>query len=191
MEQIIKECAEQAKDVKVYNNPLFPPSLYYRFFKLLASRIKPSLSVELGVCGGGGSLHLALGYPRGQVVGIDHSWDHPEQISHIRKACPNFKFIIGDSCKEAQRVYFDYGHVDILFIDTDHTRETTLREFNTWKPYLKKDAIVCFDDLFRPGMDDTFKSLPGTKLYLNHLKGGERNDDPVQEGGFGVIYDIP
>ena len=38
----------------------FPPSPYYRFFKVLTAIKKPHLSVELGLCGGGGSYHLAI-----------------------------------------------------------------------------------------------------------------------------------
>ena len=49
----------------------FPPSPYDRFLRVLAENVHPSLSVELGLCGGGGSFHLCQGWPGGTVVGVE------------------------------------------------------------------------------------------------------------------------
>ena len=76
--------------------------------------------------------------------------------------------------------------MDILFIDTDHTYDRTMGEFTAWKPFLSKKAIVCLDDLFRPGMEDAWNELPGTKIRLDHLHDGQYPEG----GGFGVIYNI-
>ena len=68
-EILLKEIAAQALNESAYPDPRFPPSEYYKFLKLLARYQQPNLSVELGVCGGGGSLHLAMGWQQGIVVG--------------------------------------------------------------------------------------------------------------------------
>ena len=75
-EKTIKQWAAQALTILPYPDPRFPPSPYYRFLRVAAQQMRPRLSVELGVCGGGGSLHLALGYGAGKVIGIDIADDH-------------------------------------------------------------------------------------------------------------------
>jgi len=188
MKELLTKLAEQAMGGPVYDNPLFPPSPYYRFFRLLAAELKPKLSVELGVCGGGGSLHLALGHPRGKVIGVDFQYDHPEQIEHIKETCKNFHFWGGDSILSALQIrgskLAKALDVDILFIDTDHTYDRTLAEFKAWRYYLSKNAVVCFDDLFRPGMEEAWNEIPGKKLRFDFLHSGQYPEG----GGFGVAY---
>jgi hypothetical protein len=63
--RIAKQAALSPPMVDHYPEPgsekvTFPPSPYYRFLKLIAEEIGSRLSVELGLCGGGGSLHLAM-----------------------------------------------------------------------------------------------------------------------------------
>jgi len=192
MRGILDKLAQEAITEDVYYNTDFPPSMYYRFLKLLAQEFKPKLSVELGVSGGGGSLHLAMGHT-GQVVGIDFQSDHVERIKHIEQNYPNFEFMLDDSVIVAPKVFQKYGKVDILFIDTDHTYERTMREFNTWKPYLSERAIVCFDDLFRhhpndvKSMEDAWNDINGFKARYDHLHDGTY----PHGGGFGVIYFNP
>lgn len=180
-ESSLRHWANQALAEKPYPNPLFPPSPYYRFLRVLAQQLQPKLSVELGVCGGGGSLHLALGHPGGRVVGVDMQYDHDEQLKHIYGVCPNFHFWLGDSVEDAPRIVSDFGKPQILFIDTVHTFEATLREFEAWHPYLDDKHIVCFDDLLRAEMGNIWDVLPSPKLRLDELH-------PTAEGGFGVIW---
>ena len=180
--EILQDLAHEARtngDL-TYPDPRFPASTYYRFLMLLAKKIKSRLSVELGVCGGGGSLHLALGNPKKKTIGVDGTRDsYPENIDHVESVCPNFVFWLGDSSESAAPIYEKYGEVDLLFIDTDHTEGSTMREWNAWHPFLSKKAIVCLDDLNRPGMMNIFKALPGEHLWIEDF-GGE----------FGVIWNI-
>jgi len=167
----------------IYPDPRFPPSLYYRFFRLLAAHVQPRYSVELGVCGGGGSLHLALGWPYGRVIGIDLGDEfYAEQIEHIRQTCPNFTFWQVDSVFAASCV--GDIRVDILFIDTTHTYEQTMAEFNAWLPLMQPGGIVMLDDLFRPGMDRAWEEVQGDKIRLDRLHVGGGGADT---GGFGVV----
>ena len=176
--------AYQARAVPIYHNPAFPPSLYYRFFRLLAGYHKPRLSVELGLCGGGGSLHLALGWSWGQVVGVDMSNEYPDNVKYLNEHYPNFRFWRGDSVASAPEIYREYGEVDILFVDTTHTYEQTMAEWGAWQPYLSRRAVVCLDDLHRPGMAGAWAQMPDPKLRLDFLHDG----DPGIGGGFGVIW---
>lgn len=183
-EAVFREWARLALSEKPYPSPLFPPSPYYRFLKVLAENLRPALCLELGVCGGGGSLHMALGNPAGHVVGVDIARDHEEQMVHIETHCPNFRFWLGDSVMAAREVYGQYGACGLLFVDTIHEYARTLAEYRAWWPYMAtENAVICFDDLFRPGMQDAWDALPGNKLRLDFLHNGAENG-----GGFGVVW---
>jgi len=184
-EVFLRSLAKKARSMPPGSDPRFPPSEYYRFFKIWTATTKPRLSVELGLCGGGGSYHLATGWPGGTVVGVEHHPGEPEQRANwqfIQERCPNFVLWAGDSIASAPEIYTRYGLVDFLFVDTVHTMERTLAEFNAWRPYLSSRAIVCFDDLYRAGMQEAWDALPGEKLRLDNLHPGST------EGGFGVIW---
>lgn len=181
----ILELANKALTIKPWPPAdLFPPSRYYRFLQVLAQEMQPALSVELGVCGGGGSLHLAAGYSRGSVIGVDCAYDHDAQIKYIINHYPNFEFWLGDSVESATEVSGRYGQVDILFIDTSHTFEQTTKEFAAWKPYLSSKAVVCFDDLFRPTMPEAWEAIEArNKIRMDFLHDGAQDG-----GGFGVMW---
>lgn len=160
----------------------FPPSPYYRFLKMLAEYMGSRLSVELGVCGGGGSLHLAMG---SQIaVGVDITLDYHDNIRWIKRHYPNFHFRNMDSVKSAKEIYMAFGEIDLLFIDTTHTYYQTMAEYNAFKPFLSGNAIVCLDDLFRQGMDRAWKEMPDTKIRYDRLHPSQSPTD----GGFGVVW---
>ena len=185
--RIAKQAALIGQMVANYPDPTnnqvtFPPSPYYRFLKLLAQEMNSRLSVELGVCGGGGSLHLAMA---SQVaVGVDLTEDHKDNTDWIKTWYPHWQFLIGDSVEFAPIIYDRFGAIDVLFIDTTHTYRQTLAEYDTYLPYLSDQAVVCFDDLFRPGMLDAWHMLPANKVRFDFLHlGGSLTD-----GGFGVVW---
>jgi predicted O-methyltransferase YrrM len=162
----------------------FPPSPYYRFFYLLAKETQPKLSVELGVCGGGGSLHLAMA-DAGRVVGVDLTYaEYYSNMRWLGKNYWNLQLLEGDSVELAPLIFADYGKIDFLFIDTTHTYERTMAEYKAYQPFLSAHAIICLDDLFRPGMDRAWSEMPENKLRLDFLHPSQSPTD----GGFGVIW---
>jgi cephalosporin hydroxylase len=182
--EILEQWAKEALAQEPYPDPRFPPSPYYRFLRILAQNLQPRLSVELGVCGGGGSFHLAIGWPEGKVVGVDISgYDYPENRNFIASHCPNFEFWLGDSIHSARAIYEDFGEVDILFLDSIHTYEHSMAELAAYRPYLSDRAVVCFDDLFRVEMKGLWESLPEPKVRLDTL-----HDGAECGGGFGVLW---
>lgn len=166
--------------------PFFPPSIYYRFLRKLAFEMRPRLSVELGVCGGGASFHLATGHPSGRVIGIDVGIEYPSNIAFITQNCPNWTMLIGDSVGLAYRVRAfvqECGPIGILFIDTVHTYEQTMREMSAYRPMMARGGVICLDDLFREGMPQVWSEIKEPKMRLDALHlGGSPTD-----GGFGVI----
>lgn len=166
---------------------LFPPSKYYAFFKILAEQMKPKVAVVLGVCGGGDCYHLAKGNPEGKVIGVDIAYDHPIQLEFIKANCPNFEFWLGDAVASAKGVFDKYGQIDFLFVDTSHDEGTALAEWEAWKSYLAPSAVVCFDDIFRPGMQEAWETLPQPKIRLDWLHDGQYPEG----GGFGAVLMPP
>lgn len=168
-------------DPDIYPSPLFPPSKYYLAFKHFAKAQQPKVAIVLGVCGGGDCLHLCLGSPDSKVIGVDITYDHPEQLEHIKERCSNFQFWQGDSREAAPQIFDLHGPVDFLFIDTTHTAADTRAELKAWLPYLAEGAIVCFDDLFREDMEDAWNEIPEPKARMDYLHDGTWPEG----GGFG------
>lgn len=182
-----EQLAVQAQRLPVWPNDRFPPSLYYRFLRVLAANMKPRLSVELGVCGGGASLHLCAGHPGGMVVGVEcaagSDWEQANW-KIIKRHFPNWVLWKGDSIADAPCIAKEYGTVDILFIDTTHTYEQTVAEWEAWEPFMAERAVICLDDLFRPEMDGVWDWAPWeNKLRLDRL-----HDGAEFGGGFGVVW---
>ncbi len=185
--RIAKQASLSGQMVDHYPDPdnekvTFPPSPYYRFLRLIAREIQSELSVELGLCGGGGSLHMAMDSKK--VIGVDIALDYQDNIKWIRRNYPNFKFLHGDSIQSAYIIIRSAGEIDLLFIDTTHTYQQTMAEYWTYEPYLSDKAIVCLDDLHRPGMDQAWSEMPETKVRFDFLHPSQSPTD----GGFGVVW---
>lgn len=186
--RIAKQASLSGPMVEAYPDPdddhvTFPPSPYYRFLKLLAEEMGAGLSVELGVCGGGGSLHLAMASR--QVVGVDIALEYQSNIRWIRRNYQNFEYLNGDSVYSAIIIGNRFREkIDILFIDTTHTYAQTMAEYYAYQPYLSNRAVICLDDLFRPGMDLVWAEMPETKARFDFLHPSASPTD----GGFGVIW---
>lgn len=185
-EATLRMLAAEAMKQPPFPDKRFPPSAYYRFLWQLAAYKKPWVSIELGVSGGGGSLHLAMGRPGHLVIGVDIARDHEENITYIEGTYPNFQFWCTDSILAAdtyQQLIGRHRLVDILFVDTVHTLEQTMQEWYAWRDLLDPDACVCFDDLKRPGMDGAWAQIPDPKVRLDFLHTGAEHG-----GGFGVKF---
>lgn len=185
------QLATRALALPVYPDPRFPPSPYYRFFKLLTQALQPTLSVELGLCGGGGAFHMALGWPAGTVVGVEHEQGDDHQKGnwrYMRERCPNFELWRGDSVEAAADIFKIYGPCGLLFIDTVHTTERTRDEWRAWEPFLAERAVVCLDDVQRKQMAGLWEWVPWQKMRLDVLHPGGLDAEGYGDGGFGVCW---
>ena len=163
----------------------FPPSPYYRFLYLLAKEMNSSLSVELGVCGGGGSLHLAMGSQ--QAVGVDVTYhEYADNMQWLAENYHNLSLFEGDSVEFAPFIFEQFGEIDILFIDTTHTYDQTMAEYNAYRPHLSDRAVIILDDLFREGMDRVWAEMPETKARFDFLHPSQSPTD----GGLGAIWKL-
>ena len=165
--ELLQQAHAQCRGMPVYPDPNFPPSLYYRFFEAVARLAEPELTVELGTCGGGAALHLAKGFPGGSVISFDVTREPTVQI--VERAFPNFRFLQMDVIVGASML--QEGSVDILFVDTTHTYEQTIKEHSAWRCNMASGGVIFFDDLGREGMWDALREIGGNQLHFNDLGG--------------------
>jgi predicted O-methyltransferase YrrM len=137
-------------------------------------------AAELGTCGGGACLTMAVFNPTTQIVSVDI-----ESLPQARVAaglCKNLVLWRGDSIANAKGLGRTYGPFDLLFLDTTHEYERTRDEYRAWRRYMKPGGLICLDDLFRPGTEQFWNELEGEKIRLDDMHiGGSYTD-----GGFGV-----
>lgn len=136
-----------------------PEYVYYRFLYSLARALQPEIMVELGVCAGQGSAHLAAGNPSGRVLSID-----PELhggFADNTQPYTNIEFIQTRSDDPALLSRIADHSIGLLFIDSVHAKDYVLREYTLWRPKMKPGGLILFDDLnLNPGMREVLPSLP-------------------------------
>lgn len=152
--------------------------IYYRFLYWLSQANPGMTMIELGARRGAASLHFLKGGGRA-AVGIDLT----NICDRRRFAGFQYRAINGDSTSpEAFGAVAALGKPDIVFIDTDHSYETTHREHETWRPHVKPGGLMLFDDICAPeyGCSRFWNELKGEKLALLELH--------PPTWGFGVLF---
>jgi hypothetical protein len=147
-------------------------SPYYNFMYIAGMHVEGSL-VELGCEKGRGLLALAL--TGNNVIGFDLNRSPDLDLSDL----PNVTFF-QESSLPVRANLFTGMPIGLLHLDTEHSYSQVDNEFNQYKPFLAKPALIIFDDLH--AMDDDvkrfFDSLPYEKIQ----------DDEMHPGcGWGVV----
>ena len=119
-----------------------PTGPYYRFLYEIAREFKPKLSVELGVKNGTGSMHLAMGYGKAMVIGIDID---PKPIAAAAWMQRNLKIIIGGTIKSAPLVAA-HGAPNLVFVDSRHVSGHIRGELDAYRKIVAPGALFLFDD---------------------------------------------
>ncbi len=153
--------------------------VYYRFLHRLARRLGNATMIELGVRDGGASLHfLKGGGIYAALVDLSHKYD--------RHLFCGYKWLMAEGSSVDGRMVASVSRylpaADILFIDTDHTYETTALEFELWRPHVKPGGVILFDDIAAPeyGCGRFFRELKGDKLEMPYLH--------PMDWGFGIYF---
>lgn len=157
---MVRRADADSYQMPIHSDPGYPSSLYYRMLKSLMEQSKVEIAVELGTCGGGAALHLGLGNPDAEVYTYENDpnmnliWESIERVPHY---APNVRLRVGDSVEAAD--YFEAHTIGLIFIDTTHTYEQTMKEWNAWIDKIKVGGAVVLDDIRRPGMIEVLKEL--------------------------------
>lgn len=131
----------------------YPPKSHREFVEWLINRIKPEVTVELGVDYGYSSFLMALCQDN-PVYGIDCF----DASVHGPREDDDYQFVI--SVKEKLKLdnleiikgYFDDvsknwdKEIDLLHIDGLHDYQNCKNDCDTWAPFLKEDGVILFHD---------------------------------------------
>lgn len=130
-----------------------PPKSHCEFIKWLIERIKPEVTVELGVDYGYSAFLMAM-FQKNKVYGIDCF----DISKHGIRQDDDYEFVM--SVKEKLKLdnleiikgYFDdvaktwNQEIDLLHIDGLHDYENCKNDCDTWAPLLKEEGVILFHD---------------------------------------------
>lgn len=123
--------------------------------------------VELGTGTAWTTISLALA-DRGRVVLSYDPIERPERERYMQLVNPGTRrrlTLVGAAGDEGPR---DDGKVDLLYIDSTHDRDDTMRELQVWRPVLGQGSLIVFDDFAHP-------EYPGVEEAVRRLGlGGEQ-----------------
>lgn len=122
--------------------------------------------VELGVRSGDSTRALLAGAM--DIGGMVFSYDIAGDAYHVREVTERFGiqldfarwFCCTSDSGDAASLYKD-GSVDLLFVDTDHSLETTRREIALWHPKIAANGTIAFHDteLNEPNRDGVMPAI--------------------------------
>jgi predicted O-methyltransferase YrrM len=127
------------------------------------------IAVELGTATGWTTASLALADPSRQVISFDPVAQlNRERYLTLAGAAAQARIRLVQAPGEAGPEP-DSAAVELLYVDSSHTREGTLREWHAWAPALAPDAVIVFDDYDHP-------DFPGVRQAVEEvgLSGAER-----------------
>jgi predicted O-methyltransferase YrrM len=115
---------------------------------LLAAARECKRVVELGTGSGWTAITFVLADPQRSVVSYDVIAREPDQYLRLIPARyrGRITFVIGPG----ERGPPDEGAVDLLYIDSSHARDDTIREVTAWRPVLHAGSVIVFDDYAHP-----------------------------------------
>jgi predicted O-methyltransferase YrrM len=116
---------------------------------------------ELGTGSAWTAISLALA-DRERVVVTYDPIERSEREGYLRLVSPATRrrlCFVGAPGNEGPR---DRGIIDLLYIDSSHDREETMREVQAWRPSLAEGSLVVFDDFGHsayPGVEEAVRRL--------------------------------
>ncbi len=184
--QISKECYKPIEEVTLNNlvileekEHLISPGIqadYYRFLYFLAKEAKFKTVVELGTYRGVSSACIAEGNPYSKVITIDHK----DRVIESAKR-NNVEYFVQDSLLLPMPPVKIFEAIDLLFIDTLHDGAKCEREYMLYEPYMAKNSLILFDDIY---LNCEMKNF-----WKDFAPDGIKIELPVHsEAGFGMIY---
>jgi predicted O-methyltransferase YrrM len=146
---------------------LAPPCVRYcTFLYEFARRYEPGLVVETGTDQGRSAASFALGNKSGKVITIDIDPACKENVDRL--GIPNIISVATDSLMFADKI--KDGAVDVLFLDSLHTYDHTMAEWQAFHRKVRAAGIVFFDDIaLDAGMKQFWAEVPGRRFDLSHL----------------------
>jgi len=147
----------------------YPPISHRAFVEWLINRIKPEVTVELGVDYGYSAFLMAM-CQENPVYGIDCF----DVSKHGPREDDDYQFVmsvkekLGLNNLEIIKGYFDDvaktwdKEIDLLHIDGLHDYDNCKHDCDTWAPLVKEDGVILFHD--------TVSNPDGAGLFFSQLE---------------------
>jgi len=147
----------------------YPPTSHRAFIEWLINRIKPEVTVELGVDYGYSAFLMSL-CQENPVYGIDCF----DVSKHGPREDDDYQFVMSVKEKlgldnlEIIKGYFDDvvktwdKEIDLLHIDGLHDYDNCKNDCDTWAPLVKEDGVILFHD--------TISNPDGAGLFFSQLE---------------------
>lgn len=166
----------------------------YRYFLyFLIKELQPKMTVELGTDNGSTAKILGVAAEALNLTVVTVEIGYRDDADKLLSTQPNVRYMHHLNSIEAARM-FGNAEIGLLFMDTDHTYETTSSELKLYRPKLAPFGVICVDDIMlHNDMRRFWREVEYPKLVLNELHTqhlGSTNCDGIvlNEGtGFGVI----
>ena len=152
--------ADLIRDDNVYNVFIFNKDGNHGYFSLLhnlTSNIEGTI-VELGNREGLGILSIYDALSENSKLYTLDIVDDVRFINDKIKSDSRVKILNDFDALDSDRVSktFEKKSISMIFLDTIHTYEQVLAEFQLWEPYMEDDSVMLIDDI-RPSMEGRTK----------------------------------
>jgi predicted O-methyltransferase YrrM len=143
---------------------------HYHVLFDIANSFKGKISyVEIG-CFAGGSACLMIQRPNTDVFSIDLGEPIPpnvvkENVNKLNIHNNQYTYIQGNSNHEStiQSLLNHVKHIDILFIDGDHSYQGVINDFILYEKFVKSGGYIVFDDY------NDFNHCPEVKIAVDEI----------------------
>lgn len=139
--------------------------------------LEPDIIVELGVKAGVTMKYMLDAIKKNEtnskIIGIDLPIDNPDVEDPYatilnKQFYKNHSEIWQRNTQKIETVNFfklKFSHIDLLFIDADHSYKGVLTDYKLWSPLVRKGGYIFFDDLQIKGPRKVWLQMNGEK-YL-------------------------
>ena len=179
--------ADLIRDDNVYNVFIFNKDGNHGYFSLLhnlTSNIEGTI-VELGNREGLGILSIYDALSENSKLYTLDIVDDVRFINDKIKSDSRVKILNDFDALDSDRVSktFEKKSISMIFLDTIHTYEQVLAEFQLWEPYMEDDCVMLIDDI-RPSMEGRTKWR--FHKELNYTYKYDVTEWAHNDSGFGV-----
>jgi predicted O-methyltransferase YrrM len=128
------------------------PWLWGTLLMRLARELRPGAAIELGTGFGISAAYIAAGLElagRGRLVTFDgaEEWAKIAEDGTSKLGFSRVGFRVGPLSETLGAALPELEPVGLAFVDAEHTKESTIRYFETLLPHLGEGAVVVFDDI--------------------------------------------
>lgn len=138
------------------------PNNYYKLLSFIVDQLKPKIIVELGAYTGASTVALLSSMEKDSHI---YSIDKIDDWRFVDKSDPRLSLLVGNSIELVDLVP---NNIDIIFIDTDHTKDQITKEWEVYRHKISPNGVVILDDIhLNDGMTEFWNSLPYNKIDLS------------------------